>query len=245
MKDERAETTLLEDYVTSLRIGKVKTYKNLSVFPLFSERSRGNGFALLDDAVKTDRLSITELTEGGRVPELNVLNLLDTDVLIIDGEELVGAKQNRIVNTTIIIGKGQKVVIPVSCVEQNRWHYRSKNFSSSKSNLYAALRKKKSMSVHQNLRSSASYLSDQSEIWDDIQKKKASFSVHSDTNAMNDIFESYDSEINKYEEQFKSEPDQIGFITVIAGKISGADIFGSRSVLPKIYSKLLRGYILY
>jgi hypothetical protein len=37
-------------------------------------------------------------------------------VLILDGEELVGTKQNRIVNTTILVAAGCEIVIPVSCV---------------------------------------------------------------------------------------------------------------------------------
>ena len=39
MENKGAETTLLEDYVTSLRIGEATSFKNLRVFPLFSNRS--------------------------------------------------------------------------------------------------------------------------------------------------------------------------------------------------------------
>jgi ARG and Rhodanese-Phosphatase-superfamily-associated Protein domain len=35
-------------------------------------------------------------------------------VLILDGEELVGAKQNRIVNVTILVVTQSEIVIPVS-----------------------------------------------------------------------------------------------------------------------------------
>jgi ARG and Rhodanese-Phosphatase-superfamily-associated Protein domain len=101
--------------------------------------------------VGTRKFKVTEINDGGHVPELTVLNGLDADVLILDGEELVGAKQNRIVNTTLIIGRMREVVIPVSCVEQGRWHYRTKAFKSSKANLYAELRKKKAKAVSMSL----------------------------------------------------------------------------------------------
>jgi len=135
METKRLNTEITGGFVDSIRIGEPTTFQNLTILPVFSEQGRSNGFSLLDDAIKTDKFRVTEVSDSGTVPELKVINHLDTDVLIIDGEELVGAKQNRIVNTTILVGKEREVVIPVSCVEQGRWNYRSKKFSSGKSNL--------------------------------------------------------------------------------------------------------------
>ena len=39
------------------------------------------------------------------MPELVVTNPLDEWVLLYDGEELVGAKQNRILNLTVLRGR--------------------------------------------------------------------------------------------------------------------------------------------
>jgi len=66
-------------------------------------------------------IQITELDNEGSVHELKLSNLGKKTVLIIKGEELVGAKQNRIVNSSFLIAGKTKVVIPVSCVEQGRW----------------------------------------------------------------------------------------------------------------------------
>jgi hypothetical protein len=244
MESNRINTKTINSFISSLRIGKQTTYNNLTVFPLYTDQSREDGVTLLDDAIKTQRFTVTEIDEMGNVPELKALNQLNTDVLIIDGEELVGAKQNRVVNTTIIIGKGKEVVIPVSCVEQGRWNYRSRKFSSSKSHLYAALRKEKAGDVFHSLRSTGSFRSDQAKVWASIRARADTFSVSSETGAMKDIFESYEDDIENYEDQFKLHPGQISFIAVIREKIVGLDIFGSRSVLPKVYSKILRGYIL-
>jgi hypothetical protein len=171
MEDKRVNTNIMGNFVDSVRIAEPTTFQNLTVLPMFSEQSRRNGFSLLDDAIRTDKFVVTEVSDSGTVPELKVVNGLDTDVLIIDGEELIGVKQNRIVNTTILVRRDREVVIPVSCVEQGRWHYRSKHFSASKSHLYADLRRKKSKSVHRNLQACASYRSDQTEIWDNISEK--------------------------------------------------------------------------
>ena len=47
------------------------------------------------------------------MPELRVVNRAGRMVLILDGEELVGAKQNRIVNTTILVAAGVEIVIQI------------------------------------------------------------------------------------------------------------------------------------
>ena len=68
---------------------------------------------------------ITEVDAAGSVPELIAFNPLDTPVLLYDGEELLGAKQNRILNVTVLVAPKSETKIPVSCVEQGRWHARS------------------------------------------------------------------------------------------------------------------------
>lgn len=59
------------------------------------------------------------------MPQLAVINDGPIAVLIIDGEELIGAKQNRVLNTTVLLKERSKTVIPVSCTEQGRWQWRS------------------------------------------------------------------------------------------------------------------------
>jgi hypothetical protein len=50
--------------------------------------------------------------------------------LLLDGEQLVGAKQNRIPNMIVLVAAQTEVTIPVSCVEQGRWGYQARHRSS-------------------------------------------------------------------------------------------------------------------
>ena len=63
------------------------------------------------------------------MPELVVENPLDERVLLYDGEELVGAKQNRILNVSVLVEAKSALTIPVSCVEQGRWSHVSRRRS--------------------------------------------------------------------------------------------------------------------
>lgn len=243
MQDEKALSEL-EGFLNSLRIGQPQVHNNMTVFPVFSDLAGNNGYRLLDEAIKTDLFLISEVSHGGSVPELQVINKLDADVLILDGEELVGAKQNRIVNTTIIVAKGKTMVIPVSCVEQGRWSYRSKRFVSSKWSLNADIRKEKSRAVKMNLKDRASYMSDQGRIWSKISEKAASMDAECPTGAMNSMYETHEGRLKQYEDAFPVEPGQVGFVVVIDGRVAGCDVVALKGIFPKIYAKMLRGYLL-
>ena len=55
------------------------------------------------------------------VPTLSVYNPTSTPVLIVEGEHFLGGKQNRSVNTTVLVSGKTKLNIPVTCLEQGRW----------------------------------------------------------------------------------------------------------------------------
>jgi len=245
MKETSGNAAVLDRFVGTLGVGEPTTHRKLTLFPIYSKEAVEDGYLLLDGAMAASGFTVTETSEGGNVPELSVTNGLDMDVLLLDGEQLIGAKQNRIINTTIIIGKGRNVVIPVSCVEQGRWQYRSRKFSPAPaSHLYADLRRMKSRAVSNSLREGRSFESDQGQIWQDISAKSARFSVDSPTGAMEDVFASRDRDLKAYEDAFRTYPGQVGFLAIIDGRVAGCDIFGVRSVFEKSFGKLIRGYIL-
>ncbi len=245
MERENVAVQELNAFIGSITVGNPDTFRNLSIYPLFSNRSYDNSFALLEEAILTGNLIIEEVSEGGSVPELRVKNLFtDYDVLIFQGEQLVGAKQNRIVNTSIIVGRGSSLKIPVACCEQNRWSYKSRSFSASKFPLYASLCKKSAESVLSSLRMSKTYANDQHAVWDSIREKTERMHTSSENSAMEDIYIRYDDTVSEYESAFTIYPEQIGFVSAINCKIVGCDIVGAKDIFHKVYKKMLRGYIL-
>ena len=152
---------VLRPFVASLVVGDPINHLNLTVIPL-----RGNGQAPIDyvlgsDAIEAGTLTVTEIDEGGSVPELLVISTTDQMVLLLDGEELIGAKQNRILNTSILLPpRANKVKIPVSCVEQGRWRHVSPAFAMG-SYSPSRLRARKSRHVSRSLMEHGVAASDQ------------------------------------------------------------------------------------
>src|SRR5262245_36386239 len=111
-----------------VQIGDALEHRGIVIAPLFPRHNPIAGYITLDEALPQG-LRITEVDEAGSVPELVVENPLTERVLLYDGEELVGAKQNRILNVSVLVEAHAKVRIPVSCVEQGRWSRRSPAFA--------------------------------------------------------------------------------------------------------------------
>lgn len=90
------QNSLIEQHLGQLTVGGAQWTHNLSVYPLLVDEESLPGYLTLDQALNDKQARITEVSEGGLVPELAFENLTDQPILLLDGEELVGAKQNRV-----------------------------------------------------------------------------------------------------------------------------------------------------
>jgi hypothetical protein len=184
------------------------------------------------------------VSQGGSVPELKVVNKSVRMVLILDGEELVGAKQNRIVNTTILFQGNSTLVIPVSCVEHGRWSYNTSKFNSQNRMMSSNLRNIKCEHVNYSVRSTGEFRSDQGAIWDGIADKAARMEAPSPSGAMAAIYDKERPSLEEYVRDFHLIDFQVGAIFMINGQIAGMDAFGRSDTFTKVFKKLLESYAL-
>jgi len=103
----------------------------------------------------------------------------------------VGAKQNRILNLTVLAPANKTIVIPVSCVEAGRWRAESAEFASAGRAHYSAGRARKAAHVTESLRSTGSRRSDQGAVWADISEKAVRMDAVSDTGAAAALYETH------------------------------------------------------
>src|SRR5260370_19892305 len=133
--------TLQEEF-SRIEIGRSSEFRNVIVFQLMrrSAALQPLDYLLLEDGIAQGKVRVTELNAGGCVPELRLENNADIPVLLVDGEELVGAKQNRVLNLTILAPAKRTTIIPVSCVDAGRWTSPSRNLQPSHLFLYSLAR---------------------------------------------------------------------------------------------------------
>ncbi|NMC26672.1 MAG: hypothetical protein GYA42_00835 [Syntrophomonadaceae bacterium] len=235
--------SLLTEYLAEIYSGQSQKRNNLQLIPLFHKRMSGSrDYLLLDEAMDQGTLQLAEASEQGMVNNLIVINLAKKPVLIFDGEELIGAKQNRMVNATMLIPAEGKLDIPVSCVERGRWHYNSRHFGKSDAQGYSELRRKKAATVANNLSRNMSFVADQGEVWSEIDRKQAAMGMSSETDAMHDVYRQYKKELDEFIAGLRPIDNQTGIAVLINGKFTCLDIFSHADVLAKLWEKLLKSY---
>ena len=175
----------LDAFLSSLALGPSQSVADLTVFPLLRQPASApeGWYDTLAEAVAGGYGRVTEISEMGSVPELRVVNESARHVLIVDGEELIGAKQNRIVNLTILVPPKTSLTIPVSCVEAGRWRQESREFHPAPHAFHASGRRAKVGQVSMALSVEGAARSDQGAIWNEIDGKASRMAASSPTRA--------------------------------------------------------------
>ena len=173
--------TLADHLSGPIEVGDPDTAHGLTVYPLFGPH------ADLDYAAYASvhgQVAITELDGGASVNDLTVKNDSGRPVLLYEGEEILGAQQNRVLDISILIAAGAKTEIPVSCVEQGRWRYRGRQFSSAGTHSSPKLRASLKKSISESLAAGQGHRSDQGAVWSEVEHQMSSLKTSSDTAAM-------------------------------------------------------------
>jgi hypothetical protein len=232
----------IEKYLKEMGIGEAQSFENMAVFPLTRPQNGGPEYITLREALERGVFKVTEASEGGSVPELRVENKGDVAVLLLDGEELAGAKQNRIINTAILVGPKTIIKIPVSCTEQGRWSYVSREFAESGHQMDCKLRSANMVAVHENLRVARSFSSDQHKVWDRVAEVARMAAVPTRTGAMKDVYDAKGAELDDYLKSFRVVDGQKGMLVFLDGKPVGFDYVSRSGAFGLLFPKLVKSY---
>lgn len=225
------------------RVGDPVRHEALSLFPLFSESPHQVDYHLADSALADGFVLVQEINEGGSVPELLVENTGDVRVLFLEGEELVGAKQNRILNTSVLVAAHTKTKIPVSCVEQGRWGYSTPDFKLSGSHTPYKLRQSLKSSVTRSIKEKRGHSSDQGEVWKQVACFNMAHDVDSQTMAMSDTFDFHQDKIADYRKEIPYVNGASGVVVAVGDRILSVDLFDKPATCEKVWNRLLTGVV--
>jgi hypothetical protein len=209
---------VLKDNLRKYSAGDPQTARGLCILPVFGgEPDEKHDYMTLREASRQGFVDISEVSEGGSVPNLRVVNRGRKPILLLDGEELRGAKQNRVLNSSILVDAASELVVPVSCTEAGRWSYRRRNFEESGNVMPASQRGGKMADVSMSLKTSGEYRSNQSRVWEDIDRFQEEHSAHPPTSAMEDVYISRGDMLEEICASFPLLEGQCGIYAGIGG----------------------------
>lgn len=207
-----------------------------------SRRNGGPYYITLRQALAEGRAQVTEVDEGGSVQELRVVNKGDARILLLDGEELRGAKQNRVLSTTILVDKHSELVVPVSCIEQGRWAYASPELVVSDDVADRRVRHQMRASTYVALAAGAAPMADQGRVWHEVRKLHSRQGTYSPTGAMSDAYDSKRRDLDEVLAAFPLVNGQQGVLVLHGRRVIGLDYVSRPVQYAELHAKLLRSY---
>ena len=238
---KKHSTGKLDRFVRPLQAGDPVGHLNLTLVPLRGEGRGRLDYILAAEALEAGTLEVAEVSDSGSVPELLAINPGESMILLLDGEELVGAKQNRILNTSILLRPKSQTKIPVSCVEQGRWRHTSQRFASGGYSP-SRLRARKSRDVAASLERCGQASSDQGAVWEEVECCMSAMHASSPTMAMRDATDQRRESLDAYLEVLSYPDGARGVIAAVNGRFAAADVFDRPETLSKIWPRLVSGY---
>ena len=232
-------------------------YKNMEVIPVRINSSSNKDYLTLRRGISAGFVEVTEC-EISTVGTVLARNNANIPLVLIDGDEILGAKQNRIMNSSLIVPPKTTLPVSVSCTEQGRWHYGRtrdefinrnsesengeyeelfENFEFSDEAADFSTRRAKSQVLFEDR-------SCQSTVWNSIADLERKTAFKSRTSALHDNFVSHRPKLNEYLRNFRLEYGQSGAIFIINGQIKGLELFANPSVYQDYHEKIFRSYIM-
>ena len=241
--------TKTNNTLNEILIENSRSYKNLTVFPLIG-RNNLSDLTTFHQAINDESLEVSEISDQGSVPSLNVHNKNLRPVFIIDGQTITGKKlkQNRIITVSTLIPETSSMKLSVLCSERGRWSRTDREFASRESSMFAKARfsKMETMSQRANGSSNESYdkSADQQQTWEQINRKFSSFNDYSSSESMQDIYKNKENILAEFEKELTMPENAVGCIFAIGNRVLGFELFSSHQLFADLYPQLLKSYAL-
>jgi len=213
----------------------------LSIVQLFTSDRNTMDYISGSKGFKIGVIEVKEINEAGSVNDILVINSSNKFAFFMDGDILTGAKQNRVLNTSVFIAPKSKTIIPVSCVEQGRWSHTSPGFREANHISPSALRAGKAKEVKRRLKTTGKHYANQGQVWQMVNEYTSLAKVDSETDNLSDVFDEKQKDFDNFLKEFKETEGANGIAVFVNRKLMNIDIFNRTDIYQEYFPKILKG----
>ena len=210
------------------------------MFPLFGSNFSNPGYVTLENALSRGDATITEVAQHGRVPFVRFASHSPYPIFLLDGQELIGAMQDRVLNISLLAPPRRKLAVPVTCVEAARWEPASESFSAAPRVHFATGRAEMAAQVTESLLCGGVAESDQVEVWTTLEQVARRLDAVSPTRAHSALFVRHTLQIEAAVRGIRPLPGQTGTVMAAGSELLGMDFFDSVDTFAQMLPKLVR-----
>ena len=233
-------TIQMKDVLPALTPGEAIGHNNLTLVPLWGEghQRRYQEYMLASEAIDAGVMAITEASDSDVVSEVLAVTHTRRLILLINGEELLGATQNSILTSSILLPPKAEIRIPVSCIEDETYDSASP-FLRSGSNIHGSGCTSRDIQHIRRMcerrdsgQKAALAIASQHDICED---SSSAADLDDGIAALWDVFE-------LYHEALPCPADACGVVAAVAGRFIVMDVFDSPLTLHVMWPRLLSSY---
>jgi hypothetical protein len=243
------------------RISGPAVHENLAIFFIHGTDAGGPAPVTLQEALSKGAVRVIET---GNVNQLDIENLGGEEVFVQSGDIVKGGQQDRVLSVSLLLPpRSGRIPIGAFCVEQGRWSARGKEDAKGFSSAYAAVPSREAKIALKQTdtpyrtaspdRADASTSGRQRQVWTNVSKIQEKLagslgagvaSPQSATSLQltleNDKLKTAQSAyLEALQPAGEKDPDIIGYVFAINGKLNSADLYPSNSLFRKMWPKLL------
>lgn len=235
----------INDYLADgLKVGEPSVTGSVLVYPVFGREPQLE-YMTLARAMPLGFV-VKEVPVSGSVRDLIVQNPADKPVLLFEGEELIGARQNRTFDSSVLVPARAEMTVHVSCVEAGRWDgsRNADGFSRAEQMAYPEMRRENARQANRARLEAREARADQRAVWGEVSRRSAELGFKSSTDSINDVFESRRVDLREMAASIPIQQGQIGSVLQIGSKIQTLDLVSRPDAYSDLHEALVQGYCL-
>lgn len=227
----------------TIDVGEALRHQSLGIFPL-RRPAAANGCRLAHEALATGDLVVEELEPEGVLSRLRARNRSTDTVCFLEGQELIGGKQDRALNVSLCLEGGASAVLPVSCIEQGRWSGTDLTLGSHGRIVSLGVRYAIKLSTTRSLAARWGCRAEQVFVWDRVEQCQAALAVVSPTQAWGDALACRRDELRAAVERLPCAEDVCGMAVALGGRVAAVDLFASHQTCREAWPALITAAML-